>query len=50
MLEARGHEVVQFGDEREALDQIKTDIGIEAVIPAPSSDTCRESSCAGRPG
>jgi PleD family two-component response regulator len=27
-----GHDVVPFADEREALDQIRTDIGIEALI------------------
>jgi diguanylate cyclase (GGDEF)-like protein len=32
MLEARGHNVVPFADEREALHQIKTDAGIEALI------------------
>jgi two-component system, cell cycle response regulator len=32
MLETRGHEVVPFDDEREALDQIKRDTAIEALI------------------
>ena len=41
MLEACGHEVVAFDDEREALQRIKIDLRIEAVItsadPAPMS-------------
>ena len=32
MLEACGHEVVAFDDEREALQRIKIDLRIEAVI------------------
>jgi diguanylate cyclase (GGDEF)-like protein len=32
MLEVRGHEVVPFADEREALQQIKIDLRIDAVI------------------
>ena len=32
MLETRGHEVVPFADEREALDHIKSDTAIEALI------------------
>jgi diguanylate cyclase (GGDEF)-like protein len=32
MLEARGHEVVSFADEREALERLKVDLRIEAVI------------------
>jgi two-component system cell cycle response regulator len=32
MLEARGHDVVSFADEREALTQIKIDLRIEALI------------------
>lgn len=32
LLEARGHEVVPFSDEREALQQIKIDLRIDAVI------------------
>lgn len=32
MLEARGHEVVPFADEYEALQSIKSDLRIEAVI------------------
>jgi two-component system cell cycle response regulator len=32
MLEARGHEVLPFDDEREALQRIKIDLRIEAVI------------------
>ena len=32
MLEVRGHEVVQFGDEREALQRIEADGCVEAVI------------------
>jgi CheY-like chemotaxis protein len=32
MLEARGHEVVPFADEREALASIKADPCIEALI------------------
>jgi CheY-like chemotaxis protein len=32
MLEARGHEVVPFADEREALRQIKIDLRIDAAI------------------
>jgi len=32
MLEARGHEVVSFADEREALQQIKIDLRIDALI------------------
>ncbi len=32
LLEARGHAVVPFGDEREALEQIKLDPRIDAVI------------------
>lgn len=32
MLEARGHEVVSFADEYEALQSIKSDLRIEAVI------------------
>jgi DNA-binding response OmpR family regulator len=32
MLDARGHEVVPFADEREALSQIKVDLRIDALI------------------
>ncbi len=32
MLEARGHDVVPFADEREALQQIKIDLRIDALI------------------
>jgi len=32
LLEARGHEAVPFADEREALNQIKIDLRIDAVI------------------
>jgi hypothetical protein len=50
MLSARGHEVLPFADERDALVQIKADPCIEALITSADSNTPPVSSFAGRRG
>jgi hypothetical protein len=50
MLEARGHAVLPFANELEALAVIKGDLSIDGLITSAELAQCPASSCAGRRG